>query len=264
MLDRTNWRLGTANINILMLCVAYKGISLPLVWSCFSKRGNSNTAERTALIKRILILIGPQNIECLLGDREFIGEAWIRWLMQENINFLLRIRNNSMMEGSIPVQTFFRNLSHKRKVKNGETVLWGVPLYLSTRWSYKKDELVTLISNRKFKDPFATYRKRWEIETFFGCLKKRGFCFEDTHLTDPKRIERLLCVMAIAFCWSYRVGEEKDKEAPIKKKSHGRRAKSLFRYGFDELRKIFLNIESQIELVSSVLKLLIINVQEAV
>ena len=199
ILDRTNWKLGIANINILMLSVAYKGISLPLVWSCFSKRGNSNTLERIELLERILALIGPQNIECVLGDREFIGEEWIRWLMEQNIDFLLRVRNNSMMEGSIPVHIFFRHLSYKRKVKNGKTVLWGIPLYLSARWSHKKDELVTLISNRKFQDPFDSYRTRWEIETFFGCMKTRGFCFEQTHLTDPKRIERLLCVMAIAF-----------------------------------------------------------------
>jgi len=53
------------------------------------------------------------------------------------------------MEGIVPVNIFFKKLSHKKKVKNGKTMLWGVPVYLSTRWSYKKDELVTLISNNK-------------------------------------------------------------------------------------------------------------------
>lgn len=31
-LDRTNWKVGKLDINILMLTVAYKGIALPLMW----------------------------------------------------------------------------------------------------------------------------------------------------------------------------------------------------------------------------------------
>jgi hypothetical protein len=79
-LDCTNWKFGKVDINILMLTVAYKGISLPLTWSFLKKRGNSNTFERIDLIKRILILVGPENINCLLRDRKFIGGEWVQWL----------------------------------------------------------------------------------------------------------------------------------------------------------------------------------------
>ncbi len=34
------------------------------------------------------------------------------------------------------------------------------------------------------------YRRRWEIETMFGCLKTRGFRMEDTHITDPDKSEK--------------------------------------------------------------------------
>jgi hypothetical protein len=258
-LDRTNWKFGKLDINILMLTVAYRGIGLPLMWSCLQKRGNSNTLERIDLIKRILLLIDPENIYCLLGDREFIGAEWIKWLDDQNIPFLFRVRNNSLLEGALPVSAFFWRLTPRKKVKNGKTVLWGRAVYLSTRWSYKKDELVTIISNRQFQSPFKLYRKRWEIETFFGCLKKRGFCFEDTHLTDIARIEKLVCVLTVAFCWSHLVGEKKEEEFPIEIKSHGRRAKSVFRYGFDELRRLFLNPRKKIRLFSKWLKLLIVN-----
>ena len=95
-LDRTNWKFGKIDINILMLTVAYKGIALPLMWSLLKKRGNSNTLERITLIKRILLLIGPENIDCLLGDREFVGGEWIEWLDEQEIPFLFRIRNNSL------------------------------------------------------------------------------------------------------------------------------------------------------------------------
>ena len=263
-LDRTNWKFGKLDINILMLTVAHRGIALPLMWSCLPKKGNSNTSERIGLIKRILLLIGSENIDCLLGDREFVGAEWIKWLDEQNIRFLFRIRNNSLLEGLIPVDVFFRNLSPKKKVKNGKTILWGRTVYLSTRWSYNKDELVTIISNRKFHRPFKTYQKRWEIETFFGCLKKRGFCFEDPHLTHLVRIEKLICVLTVAFVWSHLVGEKKEEELPIKIKSHGRKAKSLFRYGFDELRRIFLNPKGKARLFLKWVKLLIVSDQSNV
>jgi len=258
-LDRTNWKFGRIDINILMLTVAHKGMALPLMWSCLKKRGNSNTLERIHLIKRILLLIGPKNIDCLLGDREFVGAEWIQWLDDQGISFLFRIRNNSLLEEVLPVEAFFRRLPFGKKVKNAKTFLWGKSVYLSTRRSYKKDELVTLISNRKFQNPFKRYRKRWEIETFFGCLKKRGFCFEDTHLIHISRLEKLVFVLTVAFCWSHLVGESKEEEIPIKTKSHARKAKSTFRYGFDELRGIFLRVTEKFEAFMRCLKLLIIS-----
>lgn len=258
-LDRTNWKFGRIDINILMLTVAHRGIALPLMWSCLKKRGNSNTSERIDLIKRILLLIGPKNIECLLGDREFIGAEWIQWLDDQSIPFLFRVRNNSLLEGIFPVKAFFKRLPYDKKVKNGEIALWGKSIYLSTSWSYKKDELVTIISNRKFKNPFKLYHKRWEIETFFGCLKKRGFCFEDTHLIHLSRIEKLVFVLTIAFCWTHLVGEAKEEKTPIKTKSHGRKAKSTFRYGFDELRGVFLRLEEKLKVFIVHLKVLTVN-----
>ena len=41
-MDRTNWKFGDFNINILMLGVAYKGIAFPLMFSLLPKKGNSN------------------------------------------------------------------------------------------------------------------------------------------------------------------------------------------------------------------------------
>jgi len=46
-MDRTNWKVGKVDINILMLAVAYKGVAFPLLWELLPKQGNSNTEERT-------------------------------------------------------------------------------------------------------------------------------------------------------------------------------------------------------------------------
>jgi len=63
-----------------------------------------------------------------------------------------------------------------------------------------------VVSNFKFDDPLGMYRRCWEIETMFGCLKTCGFRMEDTHITDPDKIEKIMFVLAIAFCWAYRMG----------------------------------------------------------
>ena len=38
-LDRTNWKFGEVNINILMLGVTYKGVAFPLLFTMLGKRG---------------------------------------------------------------------------------------------------------------------------------------------------------------------------------------------------------------------------------
>ncbi|BCR42230.1 hypothetical protein KHAB170019_30530 [Acinetobacter baumannii] len=78
------------------------------------------------------------------------------------------------------------------------------------------------------------YALRWEIETLFSCLKGRGFNLENTRLTDPRRVKKLIAVLAISFCWCYLTGEwQHDQKKAIKIKKHGRLSMSLFRYGLD-------------------------------
>lgn len=92
------------------------------------------------------------------------------------------------------------------------------------------------------EDPIEEYKKRWEIETLFGCLKKKGFRMEETHLSHSARIEKLFFILVIAFCWAYKLGYMKRITDPIKIKKHGRLLFNFFRYGFDEIRQIFLNL----------------------
>ena len=53
-MDRTNWKWGKKNINILFLGTVYKGIAIPIYWLLLNKQGNSSTNERIALMKRFI------------------------------------------------------------------------------------------------------------------------------------------------------------------------------------------------------------------
>lgn len=107
--------------------------------------------------------------------------------------------------------------------------LWGLSLYVSIEKRKGAKEQMIVVSNFKFGNPLGRYRRRWEIKTMFGCLKTRGFRMEDTQITDPDKIEKVVFVLAIAFCWAYRVGDIRDKIQPIEVKTHCRKARSLFR-----------------------------------
>ena len=53
-LDRTNWKWGQKNLNILFLAVVYKGTAVPIYWLVLNKQGNSNQRERIAQMNRFI------------------------------------------------------------------------------------------------------------------------------------------------------------------------------------------------------------------
>ncbi len=67
-----------------------------------------------------------------------------------------------------------------------------------------------------------------------------------THLIDSERLSKSLALLSLALCWTFLVGEWLHQLKPLLLKKHGRRAKSLFRYGFDYLRNIILNLEQKL------------------
>ena len=51
-MDRTNWKFGQQDINVLVIGVVYHGVAFPLLFQLLPKFGNSNTNERIELIER--------------------------------------------------------------------------------------------------------------------------------------------------------------------------------------------------------------------
>ena len=91
-----------------------------------------------------------------------------------------------------------RKLLSQKKIINHPVNLRGFSLFVSIERRKGSKEEMIVFSNVSFKDPLEMYRRRWEIETMFSCLKTRGFRMEDTHITDPDKIEKIVFVLAIA------------------------------------------------------------------
>lgn len=74
-------------------------------------------------------------------------------------------------------------------------------------------------------------------------MKSSGFNIEDTHLTDIERIAKLVALVMVAFVWAYKAGIFLNEICPIKIKKHGRKAKSLFKYGLTYFAKVLFSNE---------------------
>jgi hypothetical protein len=222
--DRTYWEFGKLKINILMLAVVYKGVAIPLCWkflgeSDSGKKGNSATGERIELMTRFIRLFGVGRIGSLCADREFIGSEWFSWLRSQGIPIFIRIRENQYITDSKGIvsqgSVLFRDLkSGGSRILRGRRKIGDVRVYISGM-KLPDGEFLIVAS---FDNPgiaLETYAQRWQIETMFACLKTKGFRFEDTHLTDLSRIDRLLGIVSVAFVWAYLVGDQLNEIQPI-------------------------------------------------
>ena len=76
------------------------------------------------------------------------------------------------------------------------------PLLCVAHWEAGYDRPLYLPSNLDLgEEAVYWYKKRFQIETFFSDQKSRGFGLEKSHLSDPKRLARLLIATSLAFIW---------------------------------------------------------------
>ena len=153
---------------------------------------------------------------------------------------------------------FYGLKPNKRRIIEGKRNVWGHQLYLAGL-RLSDGEMLIVATSSFPENSIDTYALRWEIETLFGCLKGRGFNFEDTHITDLDRIKKLFALLAIAFCWAHKTGEWRHETNPIKIKKHGRPAISLFRYGLDYIVQAIAKMAFCAELFENFLSFIIPN-----
>lgn len=252
ILDRTNWKFGKLDINILVLSIDCLGVGIPVLWSMLDNNGgSSNTLERKELINRFIEIFGSDIIESLLADREFIGDNWLKFLNDNGINFYIRIKSNLTI-GRSERELVTANIL-VRKLKNEEFIVLNGLRHLGKKYlgpkvkiaarRNDKGELMIIATNDNANIALKMYSNRWSIECLFASLKTRGFNFENTHLVHLNRIDKLLALLAITFTLCHVLGIWRNEIEPIKIKKHQRKSKSLFRYGLDFLQKLLFDPE---------------------
>lgn len=242
-LDRTQWKVGTKDVNILMLAVVTPRFRVPLMWSLIEGAGSSDSDARIALIRRYLAIFGAASVEYLLADREFVGVRWLGFLNENNVPFAIRLKGKLVVTTEdgrrLRLDSILRTCRSKRVFVADLSRDPERPLTLNfAAKRVKSGELLIVVSNTPARAALDAYRQRWAIECLFGDTKTRGLNLEDTRLTDPRKLDLLLALVALSVAWVGRAAALLLRHRTPKRKSHGYFAKSWFRTGFDHVRSL--------------------------
>lgn len=228
ILDRTNWQLGQTHVNVLVLSVLYQTTAIPLLWEFLPHGGSSSQTNRVDLLEDLLSIVPSERIECVLADREFIGETWFEFLTLYGIGLCIRLRDNSGTDLG-KIKTCFELL------KPGvEVMVYGVTLNVMAVLSGAAERVV-IASSVPVTQILGLYRTRFRIECMFRFLKSKGFRWEDTHMLLHDRLDRLVCLLVIVFVWCVLVGYG----GKIRSNKYGRLVRARFGLGLSLLTRAF-------------------------
>ena len=125
VVDRTEWHFGSTPINVLVIGIAQqgqaadgsarKGVAVPVAWMALPKEGSSSGVEQIQVLKRLLKIVAPRDIEAVPADREFISAQWLEALAERDIPFVVRLRRDrragwSRERPTLPVRLWLRGL----------------------------------------------------------------------------------------------------------------------------------------------------------
>jgi len=235
-LDRTEWDFGVYQVNILMVTVGYQDLALPLFWELLdNKSGNSGWRDRCDLLDKCVALLGKDRIGVVIGDREFIGHRWFKYLKTQGIQFVMRMPKSHHIhqpDGRVLCLKELKVRTHEpRRVSN--CLVDGVVGNVWVKQQAEGDWLF-LFGNIEPKYMGQIYRKRWTIEACFQNLKGRGFDLEKTHLKSAEKLKKLIALVSITYGICVSVGQYGDRKIKrIPRKNHGYKAKSFARKGID-------------------------------
>ena len=252
-LDRTNWKNGKDHINALV-AYASDGFSGSIldIKMLDNNGGNSSSIDRINMGMEVLQRYDRGMIECVLGDREFFSIEFANWLIENNIAFSIRLRENLEF-----VQEYLKKGTTKGVTIKNVVIGWFKGKIMTCDLSIKilKDEYLILASY-KIESPLEEYKKRWVIERFFKMLKTGGFNIEDTKMKDLDRLKILFQLCAIAYLICTIIG--KYRSTNVDKIRWKKKDKcyeySYFRWGLDWIQMLILQgVEKMMHALAAIL-----------
>lgn len=233
----------------LMIHVVYKGRALPVCWLVrHGKKGHFPEELHMALAEQVQEVIPLGASVVLLGDGEFDGIGLQQSLEDAGWSYVCRTGYNltATWDGMT-----FRLDTLGWCIKPGTLVdlpeafftaeAYG-PVRLLCCWAKGYKDPLYLVTNMvSAEEACRLYLKRFRIETFFSDQKSRGFHLHKSHLSDPKRLSRLLIAACLAYIWIVYLGSLCVKDGWVKTIHRSDRCDlSLFQLGL-RLLDYFLN-----------------------
>lgn len=189
----------------LVVSVIYHKRALPVCWLVVSgPKGHLSEAQHTTLLNEVAALLPPGRSVVFLGDGEFDGTGLLAALARLGWSFVCRTQKNACLyEGTDDFRFAWLNIQPGEVIDNDNVFFtqegFG-PLLAVALWKRGHKDPLYLVSNLDlWQEAYLWYQKRFRVETLFSDQKSRGFYLCHSHLSDPKRLERLLIATCLAY-----------------------------------------------------------------
>jgi hypothetical protein len=198
-------------LNLLHVAVGCAGRALPLGWVEIPHEGMSDLALQTKLLQWVGEIIPKGATVTLVADREFQSVHLAHWLATNtDWRFVLRMKKTTFAHingdwipaGAVALRgarTLHQNVAVSRT--------YAERMNLVTIWLPDQAEPWLLMTNLTDRNQVeALYQRRFWIEEMFSDHKSRGLNLEQSRITDPDRLQRLLVGVCLAYLWLMEIG----------------------------------------------------------
>jgi hypothetical protein len=232
-------RMGT-----MMVSLAYEGRSIPLAWQCYI----ANNASAYPAQGQVWLIVGllARVLEALPSNKRVLVEmdrglahssAMLRGLELLGVDYLVRVKNDACFTTRRGSKSVIRQL-----IKPGESHTLHGTLFTKGKqvkgtlllvWEVGQKEAWCLFTNQPSLTAHHYALRMWQEESFRD-LKSGGWNWQASFIADPRRAERLLLALAIAYAWMLTLGTfllhaDQDLQRRIFDGTHNKY--SLFRSG---------------------------------
>ena len=248
VMDGTSWKIGEADVHYMVLSVLVGSVAVPIYWAQLGKAGASSQEERRAMLEKALALFDLKGMT-LLADREYIGKNWFKFLKDNQLHFVIRLKMGDYeaevnAEQGSPYYRMYHKCAAKDKLFKKHVLLDGeaftVAMMPNPKNDAKEPVFIFLTTLPSPKNAAERYVKRWKIECLFKHLKTNGYNLEDLNLKDPGKNRLMLAIVAAAYILAIREGLRRKERIPKNRYADGSEwpEVSIFREGLAWLTTI--------------------------
>lgn len=232
----------------LMVSLIYAHRAIPIAWLVIEgTKGHFPADTHVALLREVKALVPQTAPVVFLGDGEFDsptlqaeadGYGW-KYVCRTAKNIQICVNDDWLSLEALNVQ---RGQREFRKQVLFTEAAYG-PVMVIAWWGARYDAPIYLVSNLSSVQAACDwYRKRAHIETFFSDQKSRGFQLDQSHLSDPARVLRLMLAACFAYLWIIYLGVVAHQDEWTPKIHRGHRCDlSLFQLGLRLLDHLLKN-----------------------
>lgn len=196
------------SLHSLGLVAVFGGRSVPVLWKTIHESGlyKSQSRLEREMLTELQRLLPPGQRVIILADRGFGKTDLARHCQQLGLDYVIRIKPNVQICCDQHVGLLSKYVVHPGQCHVLQNVQFRKkePVFQQVVVKCTKAETFYLMTNLTASALRLTrlYKKRMSIEETFRDQKshRHGFSLRSTRVTDPKRLDRLLLVLAIGYC----------------------------------------------------------------